>query len=425
MKHSPLIVVVLTLMSSASFGQSLSELEKSALTNHPTLAAAKQNVDSAKWRGEMLLAPYRPSLSLNGYFADGTGMPIFPSTVMPVNYANLGVDGWASANLMLMWPLSTGGRDRTARLMGGAFVDQASAQESGVRNTVVRQVRSSLADYLYAMDMLSATKSDLEAAKQAESDSRKREEAGSAPKAFTLRAVAEARRVEGQVAVAAAKVSQKRAELEAAVGSPLDGSDGVSWDGVLDAPDSLEAAIALAKSQRPELDAVKERKTISLLNFDMASRSQRPEVSFMAMNDFMSGSSMTPIQRYKFGLVVSIPLLDGKMRKSQKEEAQSMALSASQDHDALVLTLVQEVKSAWADWLASAELLTSAQAGVDAAEEAYRAETLRYESGKSILAEFLDAKSMLFMARAGQADAVRFRRNAWAQLEFAVGEQVN
>lgn len=67
-------------------------------------------------------------------------------------------------------------------------------------------------------------------------------------------------------------------------------------------------------------------------------------------------------------------------------------------------------------------MLDSSLAGHISAIESYDVEKLRFDNGKSILAELLDAQSMLSEARAEIYSALRYRDAAWSKLMRAMGE---
>jgi outer membrane protein len=405
---------------SLTFAQKLSELERDALKSHPAITSAEINVETAKWNADLLLAPFRPSVSLNAYATSGTGMPIFPGTVMPINYAGVGPDSFGMANIMLMWPLLYGDRQSSTKRLGSAQIIAAESTVSQLKANLTQEVRVALAEFLYNQEFLAATEADLEAALQAESDAKKRETAGSAPHAFTLRAQAAARQAESEVSKAKAKLAQSQSKLAQATNNRSDELSSASWDVELIAPSSLEASLQIAQKNRAEFDQIDAEISQMSLDAKIARQSELPELSFMAMGDLMTGSSTSFDQRYKFGLVLSIPIIDGKERRNMTRKSESKVNSLIAMKTDLNLAIRQQVESAWADWESSEEILKSATAGLESAEESYRVEQLRFQSGKSILTELLDAKQMLFFSRTSVADSIRFQRTAWANLIRAI-----
>jgi len=421
MKSSRILSVVLAVTPLLASAQNLSILEQWAIEAHPMMKAAQTDVETAEWRAELLQSPYRPSVSLNGYLTSGTGTPIYPSSVMPVNYARMGPDTFGAANIMLMWPLLYGGRAKTSAELGQAMVAEAEQQLQSTMRNIVFDLRKATADTLYAREYLEAVKANRDAALQIEKDAELREEAGSAPHAFTLRARAAARKAEGDVKLAESKLAQAEAKLrQAASDTELD-PDSVVWNHELEAPTNLTEALETATERRPEMAVLEAKIKQQGLQATISKQSEKPELSFMAMGDLMDGSQTSFDEKYKFGLVVSIPLLDGGKRTSDRKAKEAMTESLTSLRDNLKLIIRQEVESAWAEWEASEAVLASARAAVEAGEESYRTELLRFRNGKSILAELLDSQESLLTSQAALADAVRYRRVAWSKLINAMG----
>jgi outer membrane protein TolC len=141
----------------------------------------------------------------------------------------------------------------------------------------------------------------------------------------------------------------------------------------------------------------------------------------MAMGMSMRRDSGAGETGAKFGLVVSVPLTDGGMRSSKARMLEARAQEFLAQAEQMRLTVRREIQSAWADWSAAGEVTESAQAGLAAAEESYEVERLRFESGKSIIAELLDALAVLHEARLGVVEAAQYRQDASARLKRAVG----
>lgn len=415
-------LISVTALASA---QSVADLEQVALTTHPKISMAQAALEAAYSSQQVRLAPYRPMLSVNGYAASGNGTPIFPSMTPPVNYAQLGPDTVGMLNVMLMWSIWSGGRDRTSFALGLAEVKTAEAEMEAVRQAVVRDVRLAAADVVYRAEMVAAREADREAAQETEKNAKLREEAGSAPHAFVLRASSQARKAERDLALAQAALRKAVAALDQAVGQETSAIDAEAWAAELTAPSTLDEAVQLGLTHRPELRSLEAVKESFELEAQMVRQSGRPDLTFMAMGNVMDGSSMGFDQKVKYGLVLSIPILDGDSRRNKADEQEAMAEMIEARIASTQLSITEDIEAAWSDWSAASEVLEAARAELTAADESYRTELLRFNSGKSILAELLDAQEMLLTARAAVADAHRYRREAWTRLMWGIGEPPN
>lgn len=417
--HSIALLLALLPVVAPAQNQTHAEIERRALESHPKVRAAQAALKSAHADRGLLAAPYKPMLTANGYFAAGNGAPIFSSTVAPVNWAKLGPDGVAVGNLMLMWSVWSGGRSSTARSLGSSRVEAAEHMLEAVRQDVLLAVRVTYAEHTYAVEALRVAKADLVAATETERIARQMEEAGKAPRAFTLRAESAARASERDLALAEASVAVAFAALEEAVGGPVEITlvPGLTLP---ELPDDLEQAHAASKA-RAEIAFFASMAKSMGLEAEMSRRSNLPELAFMTMGSVADGSRTGPSDGLKFGLVLSIPVSDGGMRRNmamkQSAAAEKFLAQASQ----MELAVRREVESAWANWSATESVTKSAAAGLEAGEASYTIELLRFQAGKSILAELLDARTALTQARVHVAQAARHSLISAAKLSRAIG----
>ena len=417
--HSIALLLALVPALTTAQQQTHAEIERRAMASHPKVRAAEAALRAAHADRGLLAAPYKPMLTANGYFAAGNGSPIFSSTVAPVNWAILGPDGVAVGNLMLMWSVWSGGRSSTARSLGSSRVEAAEHMLDAVRQDVLLEVRVAYAEYLYRHEVQGAAKADTVAALETERIAGQREKAGKAPLAFVLRATAAARASERDLALAEASVAAAFAKLEAAVGGPVEVTL-VEELTVPDAPPGLEQAHA-ASAARPEIAFFNSMAKSMGLEAEMSRRSSLPELALMTMGTVRDGSRTGSGQSLKFGFVVSIPLADGGMRREMAKKLSAQAQQLFAQVAQIELTIRQEVESAWAERSAFKKVAKSATAGLEAAEASYTVELLRFQAGKSILAELLDARTALTQARVHVADAARYELVSAAKLSRAVG----
>jgi outer membrane protein TolC len=419
MKTLTLILATL-LAASSAFGQTTAEdIVKLALSRHPKIAAAKAAIEAEKAGKGELTSPFKPMASLNGYAAGGDGSMIFSSTVDPINQAMLPSDGVLMGNLMLMWKVWTGGRDSAARSLGDARIKSAEHMLAVVEQDVALGVRLALSDYAFSLGALRAAEADRDAAKEAEKNATTMEQAGKAPRAFVLRAAAEARRAEQDVAKAEASVKTALARLEEATGGPVEVVEGFSI--VSGLPTNLDEALQIG-ADRQELQFFAAMAEALGIEANYVRKSLLPELSIMAMGMSMERANGMSETNAKFGLVFSVPLSDGGMRRSRAKMLEAKAKEFMAQAEEMRLTVRKEIQAAWADWEVADKVVQSSQAGLAAAEESYEVERLRFDSGKSTMAELLDALSMLEMARLSVVEADKYRADSAAKLARAIGD---
>jgi len=170
--------------------------------------------------------------------------------------------------------------------------------------------------------------------------------------------------------------------------------------------ETLESAQAQALAQRPEVSAARARVQAAQAQLAVAKSLYRPQVYGVAMQDFVSASEMGSDQGFTVGIAASLPVFDAGLRRSQVTEAQSMLERMRAEERDVVLAVAQDVGTAFSELQAAARNVELARVAVEQAEEDYRVIKLRYESGKAINVEVLDALFALTRAQTNYAQAL-------------------
>jgi outer membrane protein TolC len=410
----------LALTAAGCASAQLSAYERKALENHPMIKAAEAEADALRAMGSGLAAPFRPMISLTGVGAIGDDASIFATAFEPRNYLLAAPDPVGIGSLMAMWTIFSGGRDSTANAISRALAEEGRANIAVARNDVLLMVREAFAEYSVAQEILAARTAGVAAAKELFDVTEQRFAAGSAPEAFVLKARAEEAKAERLRALAEGEMRSKAARLREAAGlAQVEELTPGAWDIELAAPTSLEEALAQAEA-RPELVAAAARVRSLAGRARSVRQSSYPELNIVAMGTGMATDAETDVF-YKAGLVLSIPIADGGMRRAESNEMAAMAKAAEQELRAARLRVEREVAEAWGLWQASPEAVAAGEAEAVAAQEAYRIARLRYSEGKAPQVEVEQAAADLVEAVSGRAEANAFRRIAWAKLMRAVG----
>jgi outer membrane protein TolC len=120
-------------------------------------------------------------------------------------------------------------------------------------------------------------------------------------------------------------------------------------------------------------------------------------------------------------LIASFPLYNGGQREARLQEAQAMRNRAEQDRQQVALQIAQDVSTALLNLRAAEQNVTTAKAGLTASEAEYQAAQLRYQVGRSIVAEVLDALASRCRAQSGIVQAGYQYNVARDQMMRAVG----
>lgn len=382
-----------------------------ALAHHPLLQMAGAEAAMAASRTEMARSEGRAQVSVNGYaglsnMANNLSLPgVMPQAILQSqDRASLDLNATA------MLPLSTGGRIESS--IRAAELSAAASQDSlaATRVQVAYEARAAFADWRSALALEKVAQDALAAQQKQLVLSQYLFEAGKVPKFDLLRTQAATAAARQQAISARAEVSAAIARLSQAMGAP---------EVLLGAPADEEPlplpteALTGALTARPDLVAARREVAAAKATVEARRASYKPQWYGMAMLDGLAPSSMDTSVGVTAGVVVGMPLVDGGRRSAEVGEAAG-AVSRAQ---AAVLALEQQVRAevlaAEARAEAARQNVEAAGSQVVAAEEAYRVAQVRYEVGKSIVVELLDALSAqteaqqnLVIARAQYAKSV-------------------
>lgn len=421
--YCSLILAASALAASQSDPMSLSDTLRLAQDRSPVLQMAKADVSAARARSGMRQAPFKPLLSLNGVASTGDGSMIFPTAIMPYNYLQTQPGTQASGNVTLMWRVWSFGRDALARRGSEAEIHLYEARSELAGSDVSLGVRDAFAIVIFRRDVLFAKQEALMTAREMLRITVAKFDEGSAPKAFVFRAQADVSSMERELVMAQADIDEALAMLRERVGlDQVDPMQFGSWDESLVAPESLKAAIKIALDSHPEVRIARWNLESARLASRDASKSRLPELSFMAMGDWMGSRMMPGSATSKAGLVLSFPLSDGGERGSLKGEADAMIVKMEQEFRMAELQVQSAVAAAYASWSSVETQRRATQDGLTASLEAFRVMQERYDAGKAVLVELIDARAQVAYARTEVADVERYARSAWARLMRAIGK---
>ncbi|MFA0759903.1 MAG: hypothetical protein NOOUEUKL_002587, partial [Candidatus Fervidibacter sp.] len=185
-----------------------------------------------------------------------------------------------------------------------------------------------------------------------------------------------------------------------------------------------EKLLAEAMAKRPELKAALRQVEAQSHAVKAAKALYAPQVSLMAMADYMSGTGDMGqgTGGYLAGIVIGLPVLDGGRRKAMVGEAQAMQEKALAEVERLKLQIASEVDTALRELQTALQNVQTAKAALKAAEEDERVAKVRYEAGRSVLVEYLDALVALVRAQVNDAQARYELSVTEDKLRRAIGE---
>ncbi|MHB1001125.1 MAG: TolC family protein [Armatimonadota bacterium] len=403
---------------------SLADAVQTALKNSPMVQAAGDQIGAAQARVGMARAMTKPQLSASAFGGTSTMGDIIttPPNVMPSGAFSVpdraGVTGQAS----LMVPLYTGGR-LSGAVKGAEELFNASKSDRAVseRNTAL-ETRVS-----YHRALLAQATTDVyrNLVKQQE------ERVRIAEVSYKEGRIAKYDLLRNQTGLAEAQQQLVNAERDAQLamielktvlgvspGSDVTLSDQLGYEKVEGTP---EAYTDTAVKNRPELASVRARIASAEANIGVAKSAYKPQVYAGAMAGIGVTADGTDTG-VTAGITIGIPIIDGGLRSSAVREAEAMRDAMKRDEQQAVLAVQQDVNMVWAELQAAEKNVQLSEAAVAQADEDYRVIKLRYEAGKAVNVEVLDALSSLVRAQNNRLMALYEHNVTRDRLARAIGE---
>ena len=384
------------------------------------------------------LAPFWPQLSANGYFADQRMAPnVYTSAgnTMARNYQVFNSDQTRDGNFTAMYPLFSGGRDWYSYK---AAMRRAEAGYQMLRGAEVDTAMQARLDYIGVLretENLRVTVDLLRDIDERLRVTRAAFDAGRVPRYYVLRDEAERANVVQMQAMAQSRAEQALVALKTTLGVDLASSitlaDRLAFTPVAV---SIDEGVREAGERQPEIKAAVKQREAAEAEVRAAYGNYFPQVSLSYMYDWawmknrawesqeermrMRGDNT---EGYSVGLVVTLPLFDGLMRENALNTAKAKQERAAQAEGLVRQQIAREVNQA-ALMLAAAEKgVEASRKGLEQAEEEFRVVKERFESGRGIQLEILDAQVVLTRARFNAVNALADYHSALAMRVRATG----
>jgi outer membrane protein TolC len=398
-------------------------------------AADSQAMDSMRREA---LAPFWPQASANGYFNDQRMAPNIYSSAgntMARNFQVFNSDQTRDANLTAMYSLFSGGRDYYGYKAAARRADAGREMLRGAEVDVAMQAR---VDYIAALreaENLRVTSDLLRDIDERLRVSRQMFEAGRIPRYYLLRDEAERANVVQMDAMARSRVEQALVALKTTLGvdlaSPITLADRLEYTPVTV---SIEEGVRRASEAHPDVRATVKQREAAEAEVRAAYGNYFPQVSVGYMYDWgwmknrawesqAEGMRMRAdsAEGYSVGVVVTLPIFDGFMRENALNTAKAKLDRAAQAEGLVRQQIAKEVNQAALMLGAAEKGVEASRKGLEQAEEEFRIVKERFESGRGIQLEILDAQVSLTRARFNAVFALAEYNSALARWLRATG----
>jgi outer membrane protein len=375
------------------------------------------------------LAPFWPQISANGYFNDQRMAPnVYTSAgnTMARNYQVFNSDQTRDANITVMYPLFAGGRDYYGYQ---AAARRAEAGREMLRGSEVDAAMQARLDYIAMLRETENLKVTQELRRDVEERLRVTRQAfdvGRAPRFWVLRDEAELANVLQMEAMAQSRTELALVALKTTLGVDLASSITLT-DRLQYAPAtiSIDEGIREASERQPEVRAAIKQREAAEAEVRAAYGNYFPQVSLSYMYDWATTKNRNDPRNsddgYSVGVVVTLPIFDGLLRENALKTAKAKLERAAQAEGLARQQIARDVNQAALMLSAADKGVVAGRKGLEQGEEQARVVRERFESGRGIQLEVLDAQVALTRARFNAVSALAEYQSALAMWLRATG----
>jgi outer membrane protein TolC len=427
----------------------LADAVRIALKESPVARGAEDEAKVADAALKAARAERLPWVSLNGYLSDGnqSGLLSGPDSVEPKMTILAPSDRFTSANAGLMLPIYTGGRLEAMVQKAKALKNASADDVRAMRLEIAQMTREAYWQVLARESLVEAYRDSLKESQERQRIDQAAYDQEKIPKYYLLRDQAETAKADQMLTNAMRDREASLYQLKTVMGVRLDSkielTDALEYapsgpllqalteDAALSPPSDSEDAsgtdpalnplLLAAEKNQPALFAAAERAKAGAAEERAAKSAFLPQIGLTAMGMTMKPNGQPSMGGALFGITASIPLFDGGSRQAKLQEARAMRRKADEDREKSALEAARDVASALLDLRAAEKNVRTSETAVAAADEDYRVASLRYQSGKGINVEVLDAQSALVRAQSDRIQALYDYVVSEDRLALAVG----
>ncbi|MEN6546564.1 MAG: TolC family protein, partial [Armatimonadia bacterium] len=386
-----------------------------ALQNNPEVLAMEQEIRMAQASLRLAGAARRVQASVNAYASSATtsNMITSPPEVMPDDMRMIDPGRNLAADVRVTKSLSSGGRIAANVTQRQRLLSATEADVQATRLQVYYQTRAMYRMVLLRLRLLDVYRREVEALQELVRVDEVKLEAGKIPLYYYLRDRTRLAEAQQELVNGQRDVETGMYELSVMLG--LDHPRQLALTdalGFVPFEYNEDQALREAAANRPELAAVRARIEAALAQISAARAAYRPQLAATLILDYMTGGDDMSGGGYTAALVGSLPLLDAGARGAEVAMARAQQQQLTQQERRLAQTIARDVLVAQSNLEAADQNIRTSLEAQASAEEDYRAARLRYDVGKAINLEPLDALAALVRARVNAARAVYEYNNA-------------
>lgn len=399
-------------------GSASRDLVRRALDSNRELAAARIEIE--RGRARLRQAGLRPNPAID--FEQTTGRLT-------------GSSGESETSVGVSLPIELGGRRHRRIELARAELEAVEAEVADRERRLTNEVLVAYAESLSALRELEITEglTDLDVKTVVVVQARVTEGESAPIELNLLRA--EVERLRARRALVEGRLKASLLRLKSLAGIPLDEPlrlrEDIHTPGLLNPPGSVEAAIAIALRERPDLRLARLSEEVAQAGLRLVRAQGAPDVTaFTRYTQSRSSFDDTPVGALSdrdnlltFGVSVGIPVFN--RNQGAKVEAELSISQARARREFSEQMVKAEVASAYARYEAAQSAVFTLETGViTRSDENIRTIRAAYEIGAFSITELLAEQRRLLDSQRDFTEALTERYRAMADLQTAIGSPV-
>ena len=385
----------------------LSSLIAEGLAGSPDIAVAEARLRRAQAGAQVADAARKPQVSAS---ATAIQQKHSYNYLTPREVTPQGWDDYGTASLSFSWQLDFWGRNRAAIAAATSDMNATRAEAAQARLTIATAIASAYAELARQHSARDTAVAALEVRSKTVQLFRQRYENGLETLGSVRQVEARRSSAEADVLAVEERLATQRNSIAALVGAGPDRGLPITRPTVdvsrsFALPEHLEAELL---GRRPDIVAARMRAESAARRIDQARAEFYPNVNLSTVIGLQSmgldmltrsGSSMG-----SSGPAISLPIFSGGALRGQLRGAEADYAAAVAEYDRAVIQALHELADAATGQKALGPQLERTADAVDAAREAWRIQSNRYEGGLANYLDVLSAQDDLLANLRAQSD---------------------
>jgi NodT family efflux transporter outer membrane factor (OMF) lipoprotein len=385
----------------------LDALIREALSGSPNIAVAEARLRRAQAATQIADAAGRPQATAS---ASAIQQKHSYNYLTPREMTPQGWDDYGSASLTFSWQLDFWGRNRAALVAATSETNAAQAEAAQARLMLATSIASAYAELARQHAAHDTAVAALEVRTKTVALFQHRHENGLETLGSVRRVESRRSSAEADVLAVEERLALQRNGIAALVGAGPDRGLAITRPTVemsrsFALPEHLEAELL---GRRPDIVAARMRAEAASRRIDQARAEFYPNVNLSSVIGLQSkGLDMLTRNGSSIGSsgpAISLPIFSGGALRGNLRGAQADYAAAVAEYDSTVIQALQELADAAVGQKALGPQLARTTEAVDAAREAWRIQSNRYEGGLANYLEVLSAQDDLLANLRAQSD---------------------